>query len=234
MVNRQLALDISLRDDVGFDSFVDGHNQQLVENLKRIATGQSGSPLLFLWGLPGSGKTHLLSACYRAALEHGKQPMYLALRDIGSAPGAESLLDDTSRYDLFCIDGLQHIAGQPAWEESLFKLCNRVRDEDKVLIVAGSCSPIYSGIGLRDLVTRLVSGLTYQVLPLADEHKINALRERAVQRGFQLSEEAAGYILRRCRRDTGHLFALLDRIDRASLEHKRIITIPFLRSLELD
>lgn len=233
MDNRQLALDISLRDDVGFDSFVSGYNQELVENLKRLAAGQIKLPLLFLWGVPGCGKTHLLSACYRTALEHGKQPMYLALRDIADMPGADGLLDETGDYDLYCVDGLQHIAGRPAWEERLFQLCNRVRDEDKALIVAGNCSPIYSGIGLRDLVTRLVSGLTYQVLPLGDEQKITALRERAVQRGFELSEEAAVYILRRCQRDTGHLFALLDRIDRASLEHKRIITVPFLRTLEL-
>ncbi|MGB5309077.1 MAG: DnaA regulatory inactivator Hda, partial [Arenicellales bacterium] len=89
-------------------------------------------------------------------------------------------------------------------------------------------------IGLRDLVTRLMSGLTYQVLPLGEDQKITALQERASDRGFEINEEAVKYILNRYRRETGNLFRILDQIDQATLEHKRLITIPFLRSLDLE
>ena len=87
---------------------------------------------------------------------------------------------------------------------------------------------------LRDLVTRLMSGLTYQVLPLGEDQKIRALQERACDRGFEINEDAVKFILNRYRRETGNLFRILDQIDRASLEQKRLITIPFLRSLDLE
>jgi DnaA family protein len=72
------------------------------------------------------------------------------------------------------------------------------------------------------------------VLPLADEQKITALQERASDRGFEISEDAVKFILNRYRRETGNLFKILDQIDKASLEQKRLITIPFLRSLKLE
>ena len=72
----------------------------------------------------------------------------------------------------------------------------------------------------------------YQLHPLAEEEKLGALRLRARNRGFDLPEDVARYVLRRYPRDTRSLFALLERIDEASLARKRRITIPFIRELE--
>jgi DnaA family protein len=67
-----------------------------------------------------------------------------------------------------------------------------------------------------------------------EEQKITALQERAKDRGFEINEDAVKFILNRYRRETGNLFRILDKIDQASLEQKRLITIPFLRSLNLE
>ena len=138
------------------------------------------------------------------------------------------------QYSIYLVDSLDAIAGRVSWEEQLFQLCNHSRDEGKSLIIAATAPPASLGLELRDLVTRLMSGLTYQVLPLADDQKIIALKERASARGFEVGEEAMKYILTHYRRDMGNLFRVLDEIDKASLEQKRLITIPFLRTLELE
>jgi DnaA family protein len=44
-----------------------------------------------------------------------------------------------------------------------------------------------------------------------------------------LSEEAAAYLVHRLPRDLHSLFAVLDRLDEASLAAQRRLTIPFLR-----
>ena len=73
-----------------------------------------------------------------------------------------------------------------------------------------------------------------QVQSLSDEDKVTALSLRAKQRGFGLSDEVAGYLLKHCPRDMKNLFTILDRLDDASLQAQRRLTIPFIKKcLEL-
>jgi DnaA family protein len=234
MKKGQMALDLSLRDNVSFESFVVGHNKELLHHLTSIAEASEVMPILSVWGETGGGKTHLLNSCYKLAVENDLSPWFVSLSDVASVPGSESMVTDIDDYQVFLVDDLDEIAGSRPWEEKLFQLSNHVRDNGKTLVVASNNPPSCLGLVVRDLLTRLLSGLTYQVLPLAEDQKVCALRERANERGFEVSDDTAAYILNHYRRDMGNLFSILDRIDRASLEQKRLITIPFLRSLDLD
>jgi DnaA family protein len=160
--------------------------------------------------------------------------LFVTLADAADRHGDLSLFDAATQYNLYCVDGLERVAGNVDWEEKLFQLCNFARDYDRSVILTAERPPTHLGLALRDLVTRLMSGLTYQVLPLNDAQKISALQERAAHRGFELPTNAAQYLLDRCHRQTSHLFDILDTLDRASLEQKRVITVPFLRSLKLE
>jgi DnaA family protein len=82
-----------------------------------------------------------------------------------------------------------------------------------------------------DLVTRLGWGLVYQVHALSDEEKAQALAQHGAGRGFRLSAEVCAYLLQRARRDMPSLLAMLDALDRYSLETKRQITVPLVREL---
>ena len=72
----------------------------------------------------------------------------------------------------------------------------------------------------------------YALAPLGDDERLEAVRLRARNRGLEMPEEVARYILARYPRDLDSLFALLDRLDRASLAEQRRLTIPFLHSFE--
>ena len=229
-----MALDVSLRDSVSFDSFVAGHNSELVHHLTKVAEGNEVLAPLFIWGESGGGKSHLLNSCFSLAIENEQKPMLVSLSDLAAENGSEAILADLDEYNIYLIDGLDHVAGMLKWEEKLFQLCNYARDRGRSIIISAIKPPTSMDLRLRDLVTRLMSGLTYQVLPLGDDQKITALQERASDRGFEISEEAVKFILNRYRRETGNLFRILDKIDQASLEQKRLITIPFLRSLKLE
>jgi DnaA family protein len=101
-----------------------------------------------------------------------------------------------------------------------------------MLVMAARGNPATVGLKLADLATRLAAGLVYQLQPLSDKEKIAALRLRAQQRGLEMTEEVANYLLTRFPRDMHSLFALLDRLDIATLAAQRRLTIPFLRGLE--
>ena len=231
----QLALNLRLRDASSFENFFVARNREAVECLQRALGSLSNAPnslasWLYLWGEPGSGKTHLLEAACRAAQEQGHAPLYVPLAE--NADLSVALLEDVEQVPLVCVDDINTIAGDSIWEAALFALYERLRAQGGMLVLAANTSPAASGLKLADLASRLTAGLVYQLQPLTDAEKIAALRLRAQRRGLEMTEEVASYLLTRFPRDMRSLFALLDELDLATLAAQRRLTIPFLRGLE--
>ncbi|MFV1997246.1 MAG: DnaA regulatory inactivator Hda [Acidiferrobacterales bacterium] len=227
-MEKQLSLDVQLRDFRTFDNFVIGENQEAVGKIREMAIG-TGAEVLFLWGPSGSGKTHLLQAICRVASDHQFQPVYIPLADASSL--SPEILAGISDSAFVCIDDVDIIAGRDEWERALFTLFEEVRGHTPLIVTAKS-SPRSSGLIMQDLLTRLASGLVYQMQLLSDQNKIAAMQLRAAQRGFDLTNEVANYVLNRYPRDTHVLFGLLDELDKASLATQRRITIPFIQKME--
>ena len=216
---KQLVLDIAPPPAPTFENFVPGRNAELAAALRALAAGASGERFIYLWGGDGGGRSHLLRAVVDAARRNGMQTAWF---DAGAA-----VVDAAD--DALCAVDDAHRLGAEA-QIALFSLHNRIRVGSGALIASGNAAP--AQLRLRaDLVTRLASGLVYQVHGLDDEEKVAALRRHADARGFRLSQEVADYLLRHARRDMPSLLALLDALDRYSLETKRAITVPLLREL---
>ncbi|HWR86913.1 MAG TPA: DnaA regulatory inactivator Hda, partial [Acidiferrobacterales bacterium] len=231
----QLILNLRLRDASSFENYFAARNREAVERLQYSVRSLSSVPhapasWLYLWGEPGTGKTHLLEAACRAAQEQGQAPLYVPLAD--KADFATALLEDVEQVPLVCVDDVDAIAGDATWEAALFALYEHLRAHGGMLILAARSSPAAIGLKLADLATRLAAGLVYQLQPLSDAEKIAALRLRAQRRGLEMTEEVANYLLTRFPRDMHSLFALLDKLDTATLAAQRRLTIPFLRGLE--
>ena len=216
---KQLALDIMSPAAPTLDNFVPGRNGELVVALYALANGSIRERFIYMWGAEGSGRSHLLRAVVEAARRHGRSVMLFD-------PVAQAF--DGVNDALCAVDDV-HLLGVEA-QIALFNLHNQIHGGTGVLIASGNAAP--AQLALRaDLVTRLASGLVYQVHGLDDEEKSAALLGHADARGFRLSREVAGYLLRHARRDMPSLLALLDALDRYSLETKRAITVPLVREL---
>lgn len=225
---KQLALDVQLKDFRTFDNFVAGANQEVIERIRGAVAGAS-TEVLFLWGSMGSGKTHLLQAACHSASHRHCQPVYIPLADANSL--SPEMLAGISASAFVCIDDVDAIAGQGEWERALFSLFEELRGRAPLIVTAKS-NPRSSGLTMPDLVTRFGSGLVYQIQPLSDKNKIEAMQLRATQRGLKLADEVGKYVLHRYPRDTHALFRLLDELDKASLATQRRITIPFIQKME--
>jgi len=217
---RQMVLSLAPPSLPTLDNFVPGRNAELLSTLNALAGGERNERFVYIWGLPGSGKTHLLTALHGALSQQGVAAVML------SAPGEGAPLDAV--VDAVLADDVDRW-GAPG-QERLFNTYNVQRDEGGVLIAAGSVPP--ARLQLRhDLVTRLGWGLVYHVHTLSDDEKMAAMIEHARSRGFDLNPDVIGYLLRRQARDLPGLLALLDALDCYSLENKRAITVPLVREL---
>lgn len=213
---KQLALGLALDAALSLEASVVGGNAELFATLQGLCRGDAGERIVYLWGAPGSGRTHLLTAVSRSARTAGRSVVPFAGLPL-SDPDALVLADDVEAF------------GEPA-QVALFNLINAQRTDGGALVATGSVPP--AELPLRpDLRTRLAWGLVYQVQPLADEDKALALARHAQARGFRMPDEVAAYLLRHASRDLPSLIRALDRLDRRSIELHRPLTIPLLRDV---
>lgn len=224
----QLTLGIRLNDSASFANYFPGRNTEVLNHLRACAQGDGNLPVL-VWGPPGSGKTHLLHATCHAATARAETTAYLPMRD--TALWSPEVLEGLEHGALVCVDDVDAIAGLAAWEEALFHLYNRVTEQRHCLVLSACAPPGELRLNLPDLASRLAWGLVLHLEALDENDKLAALQLRAQQRGFELPTDVAQFLLRRCPRDTPSLFALLDRLDQASLAAQRKLTIPFVREL---
>ena len=225
-MNRQLALAVKLNDEATLDDFCWGDNTLLQQQLQHTLKG-NGERFIYIWGASGSGKSHLLQACCQAVTTF-QSTIYLPLEVLKE--WGTQVIDGIEQQSLIAIDDIEIIASDPDWEEALFHLYNRVRDnEQTTLIISSNCSPSQSPLCLLDLRSRLSWGLVFQLNELDDEHKINTLKLHAHKRGFELSNSVGQFLLNRCARNMHDLYHLLNRLDDASLMAQRKITIPFVK-----
>jgi len=214
---------VRLRETARFSSFVAGDNGELYERLTSVPASAN---CVWIWGRPGSGKTHLLQAACAAAGERGETAAYFDLA-AGLVP---DVLDGIEAVAVACLDGLEFVSADAGWNAALFRLHTLLQDSRGRLVVASGAAPATLPFALPDLRSRLLAADVFQLHELGDEGLVDALQRRAAQRGLELSDDAAAYLLHRLPRDMHTLCRVLDRLDDASLAAQRRLTLPFLRA----
>lgn len=217
---RQLILDVRPDWIPGLDDFVPGQNTDLLAALLEHARLTDGS-VLYLWGAPGSGRTHLLRALIARATADGRLARYLAPPTL---PPDWALQEG----ELLALDDVQALDATA--QGALFRALIGARAAGSALLLAGSAAP--QALGLReDVRTRIGQGLIFEIKPLDDDDKARTLRQHAALRGMAVDTALVGYLLRHGRRDLPWLMSVLDALDEASLAHGRRITLPLLREI---
>ena len=219
---------LSLKQAASLDNYIPGDNIQAISEITDSSKIISGK-YLYLWGSSNIGKTHLATAAAKMASDNGLPAAFIPLSR--AAELSPEMLDDIEQMGLICLDDIHTIAGNQPWEEALFHLFNRAKEQGTNLIITSDSSPSNLQIHLPDLVSRLASGTGYRLVPLDDTAKIRLLTDKADERGMELSPETASYILKNYSRNISSLLNFLDQLDRASLAAQRKLTIPFVRDL---
>ncbi len=223
----QLPLGVRLRAASTFASFQIGPNGPLVAALEARATTPGVAPL-WLYSAAGAGRTHLLQATCALAGARGRRAGYLPLGE--RWPSAE-MLPGLEQLELVCLDDLDGVAGDAAWERALFALYNDLAERGGNLVLSANGAPAALPVALPDLASRLAACVVWQLRALDEREQGMALLDRARALGIELPEETLAYLQRRLPRDLAALCEALDRLDAAALSQQRRLTVPFVRSV---
>lgn len=195
--------------------------------MRQLALGISPPPEPSLGNFLPGANAELLARLRTLARGELQETIVYLWGESGS--GRSHLLAATAREavrplvvadDVECLDDER--------QAMLFRQINEARDSGSAVLAAGNAPP--AKLPLRDdLRSRLAWGLVYYVKPLADAERALYLRAEAERRGMRLADEVVNYLLTHERRDLPSLRAIVEHLDRVSLERHRAVTLPLVR-----
>ena len=223
---KQIALDIGLSAGPTVANFCAGPNLAALQHLelwlgdKGNAHNRSPVPTSY-WGPSGSGKSHLLKAAREGLREQGARVGWLDASMHNAPEYSESwaavLMDDVHAFTA-------------AQQQVAFNWFVHAQTLQRPVMAAGEFAPVE--LKLRDdLRTRLGWGHIFGLQLLSEDQRRAVLRQAADARGVFLGDEVMDFMLTRFSRDLGHLMELLELLDGYSLQSKRAITIPMIKSM---
>jgi len=222
----QLPLNVQLDDSSTFENYFVAGNLQVSSRLQSL--DKNNGELIFVWGSSESGKTHLAQALCNQFDSTSSSAVYLPLDNEQLMP---EILNGMSSMDLVCLDNIDAIEGNAGWETAIFDLYNNIKMEGNSLVMFGSSAPNQMLIQLADLSSRLAAMEVYKLVSLDEQQKISFFQQRAENRGIEITDEVASFVLSRHSRSVTDLIDLLDLIDHSTIALKRRVTIPLIKEI---
>jgi DnaA family protein len=233
-VSSQLSLPIGLKDTESFTSFIPGQNAQACGHLNGLFSQfehkMDNNWLTYLFSDSGMGKSHLLYATCQQAEIAGESCIYLSFNE--KQVMSPDVLMGLEHYRLICLDDIEKLQGESAWQIAVFDLINRIKEQgNSCLVITGNQPPKQLSLELPDLISRLSWGTNFQLYSLTDEQRQQALIVKAQHRGLNMSKDVARYLVNHWQRDMPALISSLDILDEQSLQQQRKLTIPFVKAI---
>ena len=215
----QLGLPITLDSKMLLENLVG--NQQILDFINQLYF-QDHSAEIYVYGETGKGKTHLLQGAISRALAKKKNGMYLDCNE----PMPEHVVDYIEQLDWIGIDNVNQIDSQQ--QHLFFDLYNRAKLSEISIIVSGPTAPSSLSI-MKDLKTRLGLATVFELEELNDDLTKEVLKNQMNERNLTIETKVYEYLFKHYSRNVNILISAINLLDRASLQSKQGITIPFVK-----
>ncbi len=238
-------------DKYSFDNFVMGESNRAALNAMRQLVSLPHAPFnpLFLHGVSGVGKTHLMHAAVLHMMQHAperrvlylsaEQFMYRFVRALRRRD-MESFKDEVRSLDVLLLDDVQFLSGKDSVQEEFFHTFNALIEQGKYLILSADRVPHrIDDLALR-IQSRLNAGLTIEVLPPEYDLRLRLLRFKAqrLQREYpalaQVSPQVFELIASRITANVRDLEGALHRIAARTALGNTNISLDDVRALLSD
>ncbi len=229
-----------------FDNFVVGKANELAYNAARAIAegGRMGFNPLFLHGITGLGKTHLMHAIAQEVQmrEPGARVAYLSAErfmvEFLEALRAKDTISFKQRLrtvDVLMIDDVQFIAGKESTQEEFFHTMNEVMNAGKRLVITADRSPqSLEGIQER-ILSRLAWGLVADINPADYELRLNILLMKLSQMdGITVPQDVVEFLAKRVTANVRELEGALNRVVAYAQLKNSVIDIDFTREVLSD
>ena len=215
----QLGLPISLNTSMLLESLV--ANKELLRLINQLFVDENSSEV-FIYGASGQGKTHILHGAVLKALELDKNAIYIDCIE----PFPEHILDFLDQVHFISFDNVHLISSKN--QEIFFDLYNQARQSQILILVSADSLPSDLEV-MKDIKTRLSLAAVYKLEELNDELIMRVIDSQMSQRNLSINSGVYEYLFKNYSRDLKLLLATLNDLDKASLQAKKAISIPFVR-----
>ncbi len=215
----QLGLPITLDSKMLLENLVG--NQQILDFINQLYF-QEHSAEIYVYGETGKGKTHLLQGAISRALAKKKNGMYIDCNE----PMPGHVIDYIDQLDWIGIDNINQIDSQQ--QHLFFDLYNRAKLSEVSILVSGPTAPNNLSI-MKDLKTRLGLATVFELEELNDDLTKEVLKNQMSERNLTIEIKVYEYLFKHYSRNVNILISAINLLDRASLQSKQGITIPFVK-----
>jgi len=215
----QLGLPILLDSKMLLDNFLG--NKQLLDFIAQLYVDKTSAEI-YVYGASGVGKTHLLQGAALMALSDQQIAMYIDCYD----PLPRHVLESIEQLNWISIDNIGAINNNQ--KDLFFDLYNRAKQARVTMLISGTDLPSKLGV-MKDLKTRLGFATIFQLQPLDDELTMSVLYNQMIDRNLSIDSKVYEYLFKYYSRDVKVLLKAIDDLDKASLQAKQSITIPFVK-----
>ncbi len=234
----QLVFDFPINAKYSFKNFVPCSGNHTAFKFVNLLANDAVHNLLYVYGPPGSGKTHLLQALadiLSARDGRGALPC-ISFREIddiygGDYPGetVSRLAEKLNGAPALLIDDIHLLPDNPHVRTELWQLFNDFYGAGKKIAVTGLYPPRELPHLDDHLVSRLMWGLVAR-MDISDDDSLRMIMKKvAADRQIHLPGQVIDYLLLHNRRELPCLVAALETIHRHALATKRKISLRLAR-----
>lgn len=238
--SRQYIIQFPASPEYRFSNFIVSKGSRFAWSCARDIS--SGDPVdyqsLYLSGASGLGKTHLLIAIGNHIVETGSQEkiLYVHCRDLveslsqGESGLPGNLGTPSSEINFLLLDDIDHIAGQPAAQEALYRIYNQTLEQGGKMVFAGRTPADKLEKTESFLTSRFKWGMTAELLPMDDEATTQLICKLAEDLGLDIPDKIITWLLNRIPRDFQSVKNAVTRTNEESLRQKHKVTLPLVKT----
>ena len=203
---------ISFQKNYTFDTFVIGDSNKYAAAAAKAVADAPGTNLnpLFIYGMPGLGKTHILHAIgneilrknpdlrvYYTTAENFTNDLIYSIRNSNNTELVRQFREKYRNLDVLMVDDVQFLAGKNSSQESLFHVFNDLFTAEKQIILS-SDRPIKELTYIEDrLTSRFASGIVADIQPPSFETRVAILQKKAFHYKIDVSPEVINFLAER-------------------------------------
>ncbi|MCX8065265.1 MAG: chromosomal replication initiator protein DnaA [Candidatus Hydrogenedentes bacterium] len=198
------------------ENFIVGPGNQMASATAKSVTESPGNRYnpLFIYGMTGLGKTHLMQGIGIRILERtpDTKVLYVTSEEFTNeliqsiSQGTQQKFHSKFRnVDVLLIDDIHFLANKEATQEEFFHTFNALYDLHKQIVISSDREPAE----IKGLETRLVSrfswGLVVDIQPPDYETRVAILKSKLEQKGVRIPDEIIFFIAERVRSNVRQL-----------------------------
>ncbi|MCX7554993.1 DnaA/Hda family protein [Marinicella sp. S1101] len=200
-------------------------NPAVVEVLKAY---QQLPQFTYIHGPQYSGKTHVLNAMEQWLTERSEAVFLVQSESLMQLDMSMALPKNVS---FVLIEDIDKLAGEPAGELALFNFFNHCKNYRIHLLISSCIDANHEAWGLPDLSSRLNSGLTLKLKPLAGEKAFECLAQQFKFNGIPVEKAVIQFLQTHYSSAYPKLYQVFLALAVSSLQQKRKVTVPLVKSV---